>query len=387
MQLLRNALLALGLALTATAARAESATVLTVLEQIPADPALYGRLRLVDFADIAALKAAAGVPAELRLADLKSLPEDQADTVIELLQRLSVSVQFRSYLLSGAAAWPTLVGVDFLELDWVAEPGFPPHWVLFLGGEAAPQGVELEALLAAGLTPLQYRGVPVWIKGEDARIDLENRNTDFPFWGWLGTSVRIYRGEAALVGARAWADLDLALAVEQGRAESLADLPRFRLAAAAAADPALSAGPILQMTFVDESFGEGALGPPPASAGLPPYGLLGVADRQDETGQQVVLAFTYATLAEAEAALPLAAAALEAWRDRKGNALADRFPGLATATSVLQTADGTAAVLRLATPPEPARDKYGKPVNRSRLYAQFLQMLMQRDLGLLAPRR
>jgi hypothetical protein len=66
--------------------------------------------------------------------------------------------------------------------------------------------------------------------------------------------------------------------------------------------------------------------------------------------------------------------------------LVERFAGLTVTSSLLETADGAAAVVRLATPPESVQAENGKANNRSRLYAQILRMLYSRDLGFLAPR-
>lgn len=386
MHIIRSLVCAFGLLLAAGSAHADSGKLLTILEQIPAAPEFYGKYRAVDLADLAALRAAAGVPPGTRLADFDNLDEPARQAVTALLKRFYATVEFANFLLSAAEAWPTLVGVDFLALDWVSEPGSPPRRLLFLGGEAAPRGAALEVFLASGLAPVQRFGVPAWAKGEDSRADFKNRNDLFPFWGWLGMSVRLFRSEAALVGARSWADFDLALAVAQGKGESLAALPRFRLAAAAAADPAHSGGPVLQMMFLDEAFGEGVIGQAPRPDGLPPYGLFAFADRQDETGQQVILVLTYEDEASAQEAAALLPAALAAHRDRSDKSFEARFPGLAVTASVLVAAEGAATVLRLATPPEPLLDENGKVANRSRLYAHVLRLLLQRDLACLAPR-
>jgi hypothetical protein len=139
------------------------------------------------------------------------------------------------------------------------------------------------------------------------------------------------------------------------------------------------------MTFVDQTVGEGALAPAPD--GLPPFELLAFADREDATGHQVVLVLTYGSDAETAAAvsdrLP---AAVAAYRDQGGKSLAERFPGLKVTATPLETEQGAAAVLRLATPPEPVKTESGKVNNRSRLYAHILRMLYSRDLGFLAPR-
>ena len=62
------ALLFLGL-LAALPARAETSTVVTALEQIPADPALWGNTRIVDVVDLKALKQVSGVGETVRFAD------------------------------------------------------------------------------------------------------------------------------------------------------------------------------------------------------------------------------------------------------------------------------------------------------------------------------
>lgn len=380
---LRLALLAFALVLAAPAARAEPSTILTALGQLPAAADFHGTPMLFDVTDLKALRQAAGVPEGVRLADLRTLPEAEEERVTELLRRFISQAGFRNYLLIEGPPWVELVGFDLLEADWVTEAGAPPRRLLIFGGEALPAGEALTVLEASGLQPQERGGTTVWARGEDYRHDLTRREPAFPFWGELGMSVRIFRGEQALVGARAWRDLNLALAVERGAANSLADLPRYRLAVAAAGDPGLSGGPVLQMAFLDLLAGGQPLGQ--AEQGPPPYDLFAFADRQDDSGQQVILVLTYAERAAAEEAAELLAAALPSHRDR-GGSLVGSFPGLEVTASVLETADGAAAVLRLATPPEPAREADGKVRNRSRLYEQVYRMLMMRDLAVLAPR-
>ncbi len=389
MKTFRHGLLALALSLfllPTGAARAQEGTVLTVLEQIPAAPELYGKLRMVDVLDIAALRQATGLPQGLRLSDLKSMPEAAQALVRQLLRRMMITANFVRYLAVGTDDWPRMMGFDLLEADWVSQPGTPPNLLLMFGGEAVPRGEGLAVLAAAGLAPQEHAGVTVWVKGaEDNALDMKDRNPAFPFWGELGSSVRLYRGEAALVGARAWPVLDLALAVERGEAESLADLPSFRLAAAAAGDPALSAGPVMQMAFFEVAFGEGMTLAEPVAGGLPPYDLYAFADREDASGQQVVLVLTYDDPLVAKQAASKLANDLLAFRGRDGASLAERFPGLEASPSVWRSDEGVAAVVRLSTPPEPGVDKNGRIQNRSRLYGELYRAIMMRDAGFLAP--
>jgi hypothetical protein len=139
------------------------------------------------------------------------------------------------------------------------------------------------------------------------------------------------------------------------------------------------------MSFVDQSVGVGGVAPVPD--GLPPFELLAFADREDATGHQVVLVLTYGSDAETAAVVAdRLVAAVAGYRDQGGRSLAERFPGLEVTATPLETEQGAAAVLRLATPPEPLKNEHGKINNRSRLYAQLLRMLYSRDLGFLAPR-
>lgn len=381
---LRLALAALGLVLAAEGARAEPSTLLTALEQIPAAPALHGKTPHFEVVDLAALSAASDLPEGLRLAVWDSLTAEERAPVQEMLRRIAAQIDFMAYLLLGGPSWPEILGFDFFEVEWVAEVGEPPRRLLFFGGEALPEGEGLAPLARAGLQPETRGGTTVWARGADYAPDLAARDPEFPFWGALGMSVRIFRSEAALVGARAWPDLELALAVAQGRAESLADLPRYRLALAAAADPALSEGPVLQMAFFDLAGGAQPLGQ--AQDGLPPFGLFAFADRQDESGQQAILVLTYDDREIAEATAVHLAESLPAYRDRNGATLGERFEALQVDTSVYGTPEGAAVVVRLAIPPAPARDAAGKVLNRSRLYEQIYRMLLSRDLGFLAPR-
>ena len=376
------------LLLAALPARGEPATILAALAQIPADPDWWGKTRTVDIVDLAALRQVSGVGSDVTLtafAEHRLSPADEL-AATSLLWRLHGTVGFRDYLLAGAALWPEQLGLDFLELGWFSEPGTPPRVLLLLGGEALPRDAALAVLGQAGFMPVEHDGITAWAKGEkDFGQDLRNRAPGFPFWGWLGMSARLFRGEAALVGARSWADLDLALAVERGEAESLADLPRFRLAAEALAHADYSAGPVLQVTFLDQAHGEGVLAAAPD--GLPPFELFAFADREDASGQQVVLVLSYGTdAATAAAAADALAERLTQYKDSKGATLAERFPGLTVEPTLLESKTGAAAVVRLATPPEPAKSESGKVNNRSRLYAHFLRMLYSRDLGFLAPR-
>ncbi|HKY94506.1 MAG TPA: hypothetical protein VJL84_04335, partial [Kiloniellales bacterium] len=373
--------------LAALPARAETSTVLTALEQIPADPALWAEARIVDVVDVAALKQVSGVAQTVRFTDFAghklSEPDELAAT--SLLWRLQSSANFVQYALTGAETWPKTLGVDFFQLDWFTEAGTPPQTILLLGGAALPRGEGLVVLQGAGLQPVQRQGVIAWAKGEqDNGQDLMSRDPGFPFWGWLGMSVRLFRGEDALVGARSWVNFDLALAVERGEADSLADLPRFRLAAEAAGHADYSAGPILQMTFLDQALGEGPIAPDPQ--GLPPYDLLAFADREDASGHQLVLVLSYG--ADAETAAAVAARLPDrfaAYRDKGGKGLAERFPGLGVETTALETDNGAAVVAVLSLPPLPVEAE-GKVLNRSPLYGHFLRMLWNRDLGFLAPR-
>lgn len=365
--------------------RAQDGTVLTALEQMPADPALYGKMRMVDLVDIAALRQATGLPAGVRLADLKSMPAPTEALTMQLLRRMMVTASFPQYLLLNLETWPQVMGFDLLEADWVSQPGTPPDMLLMFGGAAVPRGEGLAGLAAAGLAPQEHGGMTVWVKGErDNGVDVKNRDPGFPFWGELGSSVRVYRGEEALVGARSWPVLDLALAVERGEAESLADLPRFRLATAAASDPSLSGGPVIQIAFLDMAFGEGIAVAEPGAGGLPPYGLHAFADRQDASGHQVVLVLTYDDPLVAKQAASKLAQDLLAHRGLHKTSLTDRFPGLEVTPSVVRTEDGAAAVVRLATPPEPGVNENGRAQNRSRLHNHLYQSIMQRDAGYLA---
>jgi len=369
-------------------ARAQSDTVLTALGVMPADAAWWDKSRIVDIVDLAALKRASGVAEGVSFADFAAHKLGDADerAVSTLLWRFYAGVGFREYLLLAGEAWPARLGFEFLDLAWVSEIGNPPRRLLYLGGEAVPRGEGLAVLQGSRMAPVEHGGTTVWVRGEkDYGIDVQNRDVEFPFWGWLGSSARVYRGEAALVGARAWSDLNLALAVERGEAESLADLPRFRLAAEVAAAPDYSAGPVLQITFVDDPLGSGAIEAPPSPEGIPRFELLAFADREDATGHQLVLVLTFgsdaATAAHAADAL---AARLDGFRERGGKGLAERFPGLAVETSSVATADGAAAVAVLSVPPMPPA--VDSKVDRSALYGYVLRLLYSRDLGFLAPR-
>jgi hypothetical protein len=379
-------LLFLGL-LAALPVRAEPTTLMTALDLMPAEEAWWGESRLVGIVDIAALKEVSGVREDVSFADFAQhkLGEDDELAVTSLLWRLHADVSFREYLLASAEIWPARLGFEFLDLDWASEIGNPPRRLLYLAGTGVLQGESLNLLADWGLAPVERDGTTVWVRGEsDYGQDLKNRDPGFPFWGWLGSSVRLYRTDAALVAARSWTDLDLALAVERGTAQSLADVPRFRLAAEVAAHPDYSQGAVLQMTFVDQRLGQGGVGPTPE--GLPPYDLLAFADREDASGHQLVLVLSYGTDAQTAAA---AAAALPeklaAYRDKAGKSLAERFPGLAVTATALETENGAAAVAVLSIPTLPVKVE-GKVANRSLLYAQFLRMLWSRDLGFLAPR-
>ena len=384
-------LAAAGLALVllaAPAARAEDSTLLTALAQIPAEPALYGEVRMVDVVDLAALKQASGIPDGLRLTDLEGLPEPTQQLVMQGLFRISGAANFLQYLLIAEPTWPEMLGVDFLELGWFSQPGTPPNQLVLLGGEALPRGEALSVLASVGLAPEEHEGATFWVKGEkDNAIDVQNRFPGFPFWGELGSSVRLHRSEAALVGARSWPLIELAREVASGEAASLADLPAFRLAVAAASDPSLSDGPVIQMSFVDESFGRGVLGLPPAPEGLPPFGLYAFADREDASGHQVVLVLTYDDPLVAKQAAARLSEAVMAYGGVRKVTLAERFPGIAATHAVVRTADGAAAVVRLAIPPLPGglNDKNRLP-NRSQLYRQFYEAVTRRDAGYLAVR-
>ena len=383
-------LLLLGL-LAALPARAENdkepATLLTALGQIPADPAWWGDIRVVDIVDLAALRQISGVGPSVTLADFADKRLSDADELAatSLLWRLSTAAGFVPYLLTGATVWQEQLGVDFLALDWFTQPGTPPRTLLILGGGAAREGAALVALSAASLAPVERGGTVVWFKNDnDYGQDIKNREPGFPFWGMLGSAVRIFRGEHALVGARSWPDLDLALAVERDEADSLADLPRYRLAAAAAGHVDYSSGPILQMTFIDQAVGRG-IGT--RADGLPPYELLAFADREDASGHHVVLVLTYGTDAETAAAVAaLLPERLSAWRDKGGTGIADRFPGLSVKAAPLKTEDGAAAVAVLSMPPLPVMTENGKVQNRSLLYGLFQRMLWTNDIVFLAPR-
>lgn len=374
-------------ALVPTAARAESETLLTVLSQIPADAAIYDDHRVVDLVDVAALRRATGLPDGIRLTDLETLPEADEALVMQLLLRMTSSAEFPQYLQFGAASWSEKLGADFLEVSWFSQPGTPPGNLLLLGGETIGVGDSLQALESSGFAPQERDGETVWVKGEkDAALDVGNRQPGFPFWGQLGANARLFRSDEALVGARTWPSIALAMAAAAGEAESLADLPRFRLAAQAAADPAQSDGPVLQTVFVDEAFGKGVLAVAPSPDGLPPFGLYAVADREDASGHQVLLLLTYDDAITAEAAAALLAARLPPYRPGAKGSMAERFPGLQAQASVFGGEEGAVAVVRLSTPPEPALDEAGRVQNRSRLYRLLYLMLLKRDLGFLSVR-
>lgn len=384
-------LAAAGLALSllaAPAARAEDATLTTALSQIPAEPALYGQVRMIELANVAALRQAAGIPDGLRLTDLESLPAPTEALVMQGLFRISVSASFLQFLLIAEPTWPEMLGFDFFEVEWYSQPGTPPNQLVLLGGEALPQGEALSTLASVGLAPEEREGATFWVKGEkDNAIDVTNRFPGFPFWGELGSSVRIYRSEAALVGARSWPLIDLARAVAAGEAESLADLPAFRLAAAAASDPAFSDGPVIQISLIDESFGRGVLGLPPSPDGLPPFGLYAFADRQDASGHQVVLVLTYDDPLVAKQAAAQLAEAVLAHGGERAVALLQRFPGITATPGVVRTEDGAAAVVRLAIPPFSETEEDDSRVkNRSLLYRYLYETIIRRDAGFLAVR-
>ena len=372
-------------ALLPAAARAESPPLLEALAQIPSDAAIHGDRRVVDIVDVAALRQITGVADGLRLADLKALPEAEEALVMQLLFRITSGAEFPQYLSFGAPSWPERLGADFLALSWFSQPGTPPGNLLLLGGETIGAGDSLRALEALGFAPQERDGETVWVKGErDAALEVGNREPGFPFWGQLGANARLFRSDAALVGARTWPSIVLAMAVAAGEAESLADLPHFRLAAEAAADPTLSEGPVLQMAFVDEAFGKGVLGMAPVPDGLPPFDLYAFADREDASGHQVVMVLTYHDAPAAETASALLAERLPLYRPGGKESLAERFPGLKAEASAFGSEAGVAAVVRLSTPPEPALDETGRLQNRSRLYRLLYLMLLKRDLGFLS---
>lgn len=388
---LRNALLALILScsplLLAAPARADGPPLLAALSQIPSDAALYQRYRVFDIVDVAALRRVAGLAEGTRLADLKALPEAEERRTMLLLLRITTAAEFPAYLRFGAAGWPRDLGADFLELAWFSQPGTPPHNLLLLGGDSIGAGDSLNALGPLGFVPEGRGGGTVWVKGEeDAALDVAHRQPGFPFWGQLGANVRLFRSDEALVGARTWPAIAGAMAVAAGEAGSLADLARYRLAVAAAAEPSLSDGPVMQMTFVDESYGDSLLGTTPSADGLPPFGLYAFAEREDASGHQVLLLLTYDDADTAAPAAGLLADRLQAYRLLGKETLAERFPGLQVRSAVVLGEEGAVAVVRLATPPEPELDETGRLHNRSRLYRLLSAMLSKRDLGFLAVR-
>lgn len=309
-----------------------------MLRQTPDEPALYGDWRMFEFVDLAALRAATGVEAATRLAALPEGAPAQRAAVEALLARIVTGRRMAYATRDEPAAWNDFLGVDFLQLGWFFQSAFAGVPFNLLGGDALPRGDALGGLARAGLAPVGRGGTTVW----------SGAGKGLPFWPDLGKSPCLFRAERALVGAPACEALDPALAVERDGAASLAELPRYRLLAEALADPALSAGPVLQAVIVDEVFGQRRLSRPRGGEGLPPFGLFAFAERQDASGHQLVVALTYEERpAAAEAAASLAAALAS----HRGLKLLQRFPALAIQASVLESDDGAAAVVRLALPP------------------------------------
>ena len=374
-------------------ADAQEGNVLAALAHMPADERLWDGQRYLDVVDLDALKQATGVAPQTRLAAYDGLSDDERLAVDWLLLRFVAHQDFRDWLKAAAAYWEGWIGVDLLQARWFVHGGSFERGktlsrpVMAFGGAPTAAGAALSLLPAMGLAVEQRGGIAVWAVGEDYGVGQRKIVPGFPFWGGLLASVRLFRSTDAVVGARGWAELDLALAVELGEAESLADLPRYRLAVAAAGDPALSAGAVMQMTFADLRIGHSAFGLEPSPSGLPPYGLYAIADREDATGTQVILVLTVddgATAAEAGARL---LAKLRQHRDPKGNGLADHFPELDARVSTVTTAEGSAAVVRLATPRETGLSEQdrGLPTNRSRLYGYLFALLAFGDIAYLAP--
>lgn len=337
----RTTLLAAALlGLPAQGAAADAGALQDMLRQTPEEPTLYGDWRMFEYVDLAALGAAAGVEPATRLADLESLAPDQRSAVEALLARLVAIRRLAFGLQEDAGRWQATLGIDFLQVGWISESALAKLPVKLLGGETLPRGDDLAGLARAGFVPVEREGVTLWSAAGSGAEDL-------PMWRDLGSAPCLFRAARALLGAATCEILEVALAVERGGSPSLADLPRYRLLAEAIADPALSAGPVLQMVVVDEVFGERRFSRQSDGAGLPPFGLFAFAERQDATGHQLVLALTYDERAAAEEAAAGLAATLTTHRRLD---LLRHFPGLDIRASVVESADGAAAVVLLAMP-------------------------------------
>lgn len=378
MKSLRLVLLSLAFALPAVLApaRAEVPAAVALLRQLPDEPSLYGKWRLFEFVDVAALRQASGVSEGIRLVDLQSLSDAARAPVEELLARMVAGRSLAFALTVEPGRWIETLGLDFLEVGWFAEAVPPPAALRVFGGAAIPAGDGLAGLALAGLAPVERDGQRFWVRGEaDAASGVAAKDPGFPFWGESGSSLRLFRGERALVGARSWPAIEAALAVERGEAPSLHDLPRYRLAVAALGDPALSEGPPLQMVLIDEAFGTGLFTARSDPEGLPRYDLVGFAERQDASGHQLVLVLAYEDAEQARQAAEQLAATLA---EHRGLKLQRRFPALEVRASVLENADGAAAVVRLATPPEAPAEGAGLREHGSRLFEHFYVSLLQR---------
>ena len=371
---LRGLLVAISIVLSCNPARAADGWIATALHRIPADTEVWGKLRRFEIVDVEALKAVAGVGPGVRFSDFleQRLSADDQRAVAAFLWRLSSTVGFYKFLGREPYGWSEYLGTDFLQIDWFSEIGVPPDRVLLLGGDALPSGEALAVLAKAGLAPIQRGGRTIWARVDD-RASEEAVLPGFPFWGWLGQPVKIFRSSEALVGAQSWASFDLMMAMEDGGIESLADLPRYRLAVEAATMADCSSGPLLQMAFVD--VGVVVIDDDRTTEQMPSYDLLALASREDSASQQVLTILTYGDDVQTAEFVAERLAGVLAVPDERGKKLTDYFPSSQAESFVVTTEDGTAAVLCMTAPHEPLKLSGGVVWNPQPLYLHLLRQM------------
>lgn len=263
---------------------------------------------------------------------------------------------------------PGLLGIDVGDVRRALHFGMPPPWGMILGLD--PATVDDRAIRTAldgrDFQRREVAGVTVWHRLDDGQIDIRNRNPGDPFGGYLGQSARIALLGPRLAGSPFWAIAE-AMVAAAGDGPSLADDPDARAIADAVADPD---GSLLQLYLIDPAdtmavpdafaelvasgeaesldslVAESAMGP------LPPYRMVGLADRFAGDRDEALIVLTYDDAETAEAAAAILADRLDGFRPAsQPDAWVRRREDLAAviAPSVVDPGDGgpAAAVVRV----------------------------------------
>lgn len=311
----------------------------------------------------------------------------------------TVYFSFAPYLLEIMEALPTLYNFEWFDVDRIVEFGTPPDRSVIYEGTFDPDAMPFAD---HGFAQETRNGVAVWWLDEDYRQDFTRRDPADPFIGPLGVSARVIALPDKLIHTRAWGAMDAIIAARNGEGSSLADAPDYQALA-----EALSSGDgdlISAILFTTQSSLAMALPPadpltpqpsatPDPAASLPPYLLVGFADRQVGESQVHRIGLVYPDPDSAQQAAQILAARLENGGGvsiMTGTDMREIFTDLGVVVDepqVYTSPNGLAVALvsvRYPLLPQQQAEGSNSYVQPARLFRRWMQMVFARDIGWLA---